>query len=111
MENDRSEIEISGDPVLEVNHSPESNLPFAITLAALLIYFSVQALQLVAQRSELSAVKASQESALQASQKVQEQFKTVMTKLDELAKQGHAGAKMVLDDLQNAGDPPGKPGQ
>jgi hypothetical protein len=26
-----------------------------------------------------------------------------MTKLDELAKQGHAGAKMVLDDLHNTG--------
>ena len=50
-------------------------------------------------------MKSSQESALQAAQKVQEQFKTVMTKLEELAKQGHAGAKMVLDGLQNAGSP------
>jgi hypothetical protein len=88
-----------------------SNLPFAITLAALLIYFSFQTLQLLAQRSELSAVKSSQEGALQTAQKVEEQFKGLMTKLDELAKQGHAGAKMVLDSLQSAAAPPPKSGQ
>ena len=96
----------------EVDAPREWNLPFAITLAALLIYFGFQTIQLMAQRSELSAVKSSQAEALQAAQKVQEQFKTTMTKLEELAKQGHAGAKMVLDGLQSAGGGPGpKSGQ
>jgi hypothetical protein len=90
----------------EVTAPRWSNLPFAITLAALLLYFGFQMLQLMAQRSEFSAVKSSQEAALQAAQRVEEQFKSTMTKLDELAKQGHAGAKMVLDGLQSAGGGP-----
>jgi hypothetical protein len=68
-----------------------------------LVYFGFQTVQLVAQRSELSAVKRSQDEALQASQKVQEQFNVIMTKTNELAKQGHVGAKLVLEGLQNAG--------
>ncbi len=111
MENDSSQIESRSAPVLEEAPRREANLPFAITLAALLIYFGFQTLQLVAQRSELAAVKSSQEAALQAAQKVQEQFKTVMTKLDELAKGGQAGAKMVLDNLQGAGGPEQKGGR
>jgi hypothetical protein len=86
-----------------VRSSQEYKLPFAITLAALTIYFGFQTLQLLAQRSELGAVKGSQEEALQAAQKVQDQFKALTTKLDELAKQGHAGAKTVLNSLQGAG--------
>jgi len=96
---------VTPDPV--VTPPRQSKLPFAITLAALLIFFGFQTLQLIAQRSELSAVKRSQEEALQASQKVHEQFNAVMTKLNELAKQGHAGAKAVLDNLQR----PASPGQ
>lgn len=103
MESDQLETEPRS--VAEVAVPQDTNLPFAITLAALLIYFAFQTLQLMAQRSELSAVKSSQESALQAAQKVQEQFKTVMTKLEELAKQGHAGAKSVLDSLQKSAGP------
>jgi hypothetical protein len=46
-----------------------------------------------------------------AAQKVEEQFKGVMTKLDELAEQGHASAKMVLDSLQTASGASQKSGQ
>jgi len=95
----------------EAQAARESNLPFAITLAALLIYFAFQTIQLIAQRSELSAVKSAQEAPLQAAQKVQEQFKVIITKTSELAKQGHAGAKMVLDGLQITGLAEQKPGQ
>ena len=100
MANDQSGTETRGAQQSEVEARRESNLPFAITLAALQIFFAFQTIQLIAQRSELSAVKSSQEAPLQAAQKVQEQFRTLMTKTSELAKQGHAGAKMVLDGLQ-----------
>lgn len=111
MESDPLRTETRSVPESEMADPRWSNLPFAITLAALLLYFAFQTLQLVAQRSEFSAVKSSQEAALQASQKVEEQFKSVMTKLDELANQGHAGAKMVLNNLQTAGGAPSpKPG-
>ena len=89
-----------------------ATLPMAITLIALLIYFAFQTLQLVSERSNLASVRANQEAALQESQKVQTQFKTLVTQTSELANQGHAGAKMVIDELQKRGvgvPPPAKP--
>lgn len=80
-----------------------SNLPFIITLAALLVYFSFQSLSLLNERANLGAVKSNQDGALQEAQKVQAQFKTLVTKTGELADQGHAGAKMIMDGLQKQG--------
>ena len=74
-----------------------------ITLAALLLYFAFQTLQLVIERGNLAMVKATQESAIQEAQKIQAQFKTLISKTSELAQQGHAGAKMVMEELQSQG--------
>jgi hypothetical protein len=82
---------------------PESNLAFVITLIALLIYFAFQTLQLVVERSSLGLMKGNQDGALQEAQKVQAQFKTLVTKTSELADQGHAGAKLVIEGLQSQG--------
>ena len=82
---------------------PVSNLPFIITLVALTIYFVFQTLQLATERSNLGMVKANQDAAMQEAQKVQAQFKTLVTKTGELAGQGHAGAKMVMEELQKRG--------
>ena len=111
MENDQTGIETGRARESAANAPRQSNLPFAITLAALLIYYAFQTIQLIAQRSELSAVKSSQEAPLQAAQKVQEQFRALITKTSEMAKQGHTGAKMVLDSLQIAGSAEQKAGQ
>jgi hypothetical protein len=51
-----------------------------------------------------------QKAPLQAARKVQERFRAIITKTSERAKQGHTGAKMVLDSLQISGGP-GQPGQ
>lgn len=86
--------------------SPEktgSILPFVITITALFIYFSFQTLQLVVERSNLASVKASQEAAIQEAQKIQAQFKLLITKTSELADTGHAGAKLVMEGLQSQG--------
>ncbi len=80
-----------------------SILPFVITSAALFIYFSFQTLQLVVERSNLASVKAGQEAPIQEAQKIQSQFKTLISKIGELAEQGHAGAKMVMESLQSQG--------
>ena len=48
-------------------------------------------------------VKANQEAAIQEAQKIQAQFKTLITKTSDLAEQGHAGAKMVMEGLQSQG--------
>jgi hypothetical protein len=83
--------------------TPALSLPFIITLAALLLFFGFQTLQFIIERSNLAMVKSNQDSALQEAQKVQEQFKTLVTKTNQLAEQGHAGARMVMEGLQRQG--------
>jgi hypothetical protein len=102
------------EPITEVQPPSRegSNLPVVITLIALLIFFAFQTLQLYNERTNLRSVKANQESAIQEAQKVQAQFKTILGKTTELANQGHAGAKFVVDELQKRGvsvAPPMKP--
>ena len=80
-----------------------SNLPLIITLAALTLYFGFETLQSFNERVNLTAVKSNQEAAIQEAQKVQGQFKTLVAKTSELAEQGHAGAKMVMDELLKRG--------
>lgn len=78
-------------------------LPFVITLIALFVYFTFNTLQLTVERSNLASIKTSQESAIQEAQKIQAQFKALISKTGELADQGHAGAKMVMEGLQSQG--------
>ena len=85
------------------SEKPASNVPFMITLIALLIYFAFQSLSLFSERANLGMVKANQDAALQDAQKIQSQFKLLVTKTSELAGQGHAGAKMIMDGLQKQG--------
>ena len=82
---------------------PASSLPFILTLTALLIYFAFQTLQLLNERGNLAMVKSNQDGAIQEAQKVQAQFKTLVGKTSELAAQGHAGAKMVMEELLKRG--------
>ena len=92
------------EEVEEYGDTPRgSNLPLIIILAALTIYFVFQSLQLISERGNLGAVKSNQDTALQEAQKVQTQFKTLVTKTSQLADQGHAGAKMVMEELQKRG--------
>lgn len=91
-----------------------SNLAIIITLAALLLWFGFQSVQLWRERGNLSAVKASQETALQESEKIRLRFQGLMTKTSELANQGNAGAKLIVDELQKRGigvPPPAKPAE
>ena len=78
-------------------------LPFILILAALTIYFGFQTLQLLSERSNLAMVKSNQDGAIEEAQKVQAQFKTLVAKTSELADQGHAGAKMVMEELLKRG--------
>lgn len=78
-------------------------LPFVITLVALFVYFAFNTLQMTVERSNLASIKANQEAAIQEAQKIQVQFKTLIGKTGELAEQGHAGAKMVMEGLQSQG--------
>jgi hypothetical protein len=101
---ERSDEEGEGESATaEPENKPASNLPLIITLIALLIYFSFQSLSLLTERGNLTMVKSNQDAALQEAQKVQSQFKTLVTKTSELADQGHAGAKLIMEGLQKQG--------
>jgi hypothetical protein len=81
-------------------------------LAALTLYFGFQTFHLLNERSNLAMVKAGQEAAIQEAQKVQAQFKVFITRIGELADKGHAGAKMIMEELLNRGvsaAPPAEP--
>jgi hypothetical protein len=78
-------------------------LPLLLTLGALTLYFGFQTWQLLNERNNLAVVKSSQEAAIQEAQKVQTQFKTLVAKTSELADKGHAGAKMVMEELLKRG--------
>jgi hypothetical protein len=80
-----------------------SSIALTLTLVSLVLWFGFQAFQLVRDRSSLQVVKANQETAMQESEKIRTQFQTLMTKTAELANKGHAGAKMVIDELQKRG--------
>jgi uncharacterized protein HemX len=108
MEDNRSETG-SVDASEATAARRQFDLPFALVLAALLVYFGFETMQLLAQRSELSALKRSQEGAIEVAQKVHQQFNAIMTKIDELAKQGHVGATMVLESLQKSAGSEQKP--
>jgi hypothetical protein len=80
-----------------------SSIALTLTLVSLVLWFGFQAFQLVRDRSSLQVVKANQETAMQESEKIRTQFQTLMAKTAELANKGHAGAKMVIDELQKRG--------
>jgi hypothetical protein len=97
---EEQEEEAEEQPVLV---APHSNLPLIILLAALTVYFVFQTWQVAVERTNLGLVKANQDAAIQEAQRVQTQFKTLVTKTGQLAAQGHAGAKMVMEELQKRG--------
>jgi hypothetical protein len=102
------EKEVQSEAEDETVAEPEAeqsnlNLPLIITLVALLIWFGFQTLQLARERSNMTFLKTNQETAIQESQKVQSQLQATLAKLSELANRGHAGAKMVVDQLQRQG--------
>ena len=80
-----------------------SGIALTIALLALILWFGFQAFQFVKERSDLRLLKGNQEMAMQESEKILAQFQTLVTQIGGLAKQGHAGAKMVMDELQKTG--------
>ena len=80
-----------------------THLPLTILLIALVLWFGFHTLQLASERANLSEASGHQEAAMQEAQKLRTQFESLVTKLSELANKGHAGAKLVMDELQKRG--------
>jgi|ERR1051325_5222199 hypothetical protein len=96
--------ELDTEPELAPSAEPApANWPLIITIVSLVVWFGFQSFQLMRERSNLIMLKSNQDPAMQESQKVQAQFQNVITKTSELANQGHAGAKMVMEQLQKQG--------
>jgi hypothetical protein len=96
--NEVQEREIVASPV-----ERGTNLPLTILLVALVLWFGFQTLQLATERVNLGEARGHQEAAMQESQKLRTQFESLISKTSELANKGHAGAKLVMDELQKRG--------
>jgi hypothetical protein len=81
------------------------DLPLGLTLVALLIWFGFQTTQVIVERSNLGALQANLDGAMQESQKLQSQLHSLITKTAELADQGNAAAKAVVEELEKKGIP------
>ncbi len=77
--------------------------PFLITVTALLVWIGFQTVQLARERINLGAVKSSQDGAIREAEKIRVQFESLLANTSALANQGHAGARMVIDELQRRG--------
>ena len=82
-----------------------SSLPLILTVVSLLVWFGFQTVQLVLERSDLSQLKGNFEAAMQESQKTRVQLEALITKTAELASQGNASAKTVVEELERKGIP------
>ncbi|HUC99058.1 MAG TPA: hypothetical protein VMR88_11280 [Candidatus Polarisedimenticolaceae bacterium] len=80
-----------------------ANLPLIILLIALLLWFGFQTLQLATERANLGEARGHQEAAMQEAQKLRTQFESLISKTSELDNRGHAGAKLVMEELQKRG--------
>jgi len=87
------------------NEPRPSSLPLILITGSLLVWFGFQTVQLLVERSELSAVKVSLEGVTQESQKVREQLEALITKTTELAGQGNPSARSVVEELEKRGIP------
>lgn len=80
-----------------------ANLPLTILLIALVLWFGFQTVQLASERANLGEARGHQEAAMQEAQKLRTQFESLINKTSELANKGHAGAKLVMEELQKRG--------
>ena len=107
MKNEPPAIEETHDPVVAVEPMERrgSSWPLLLMMVSVLIWFAFQTLQLVVERSNLTAVKANFESAMQESQKMQSQLQSLVSKTLELANQGNPAAKAAVLELEKRGIP------
>jgi hypothetical protein len=101
MDDERNEIEEREPVAPRVERG--ANLPLPILLSALVLWFGFQTVQLASERANLGEARGHQEAAMQEAQKLRTQFESLISKTSELANKGHAGAKLVMEELQKRG--------
>jgi hypothetical protein len=101
VDDERNEIEEREPIALPAERG--ANLPLTIVLVALVLWFGFQTVQLASERTNLGEARGHQEAAMQEAQKLRTQFESLISKTSELANKGHAGAKLVMEELQKRG--------
>jgi hypothetical protein len=78
-------------------------LPLAILATAFFLLVGFQTTQLIRERDNLLAARVSQEPTLQQAAKLRQQIDTLVGKTAQLANDGDAGARTVVDELRRQG--------
>jgi hypothetical protein len=86
-------------------------LPLTLVVISLFLFIAFQTYQSLRDRSALSDVRASQEQTVQEATKVRHQLETLAGETAQLAADGDAGARAVVDEMKKQGvglNPPKK---
>jgi hypothetical protein len=75
-------------------------IPIALAVAALFIVVASSTVQLIADRSAITAVRAGQDSAVQESLRMRQQLESLGGMTAQLAASGNAAARSVVDDFR-----------
>jgi len=87
--------------------------PVVVGLVTFFIWITFQTTQLVRENGMLKSLMASQETAIQEATKLRTQLDSVAKGTAELAQQGNANAKLIIEELRKRGITinPGTPGE
>jgi hypothetical protein len=78
-------------------------LPVAITAAALFLLVLFQTIQLIRERDTLGELRTAQEPTVQESVKLRSQLETLAGKTAQLANDGDASAKTIVEQMRRQG--------
>jgi K+-transporting ATPase A subunit len=78
-------------------------VPLLLVIAALLVWFGFQTVQLVAERSQVETLHGNQTPVFQNAQRMRRQLDTLAAGTQRLADGGNANAKAITDALRQRG--------
>lgn len=84
---------------------PALRLPLALTLVALLVWFSFQTVALLLERDQLRTLNSNFEVGMREAEKIRTQLDALVTKTAELASKGNPSARAALEELAKKGIP------
>jgi hypothetical protein len=111
-----AEVEEAGAPSLDLSSAPEVlaptgdaapateiYVPLTLAVAALLLILSLQTGNLLGQRTSLRVEREAQAAPLHSTQQVQAQLQSLLTGTAQIAADGNAAARAILNDLRAQG--------
>jgi hypothetical protein len=89
---------------------PPFQIPLTILAVALFLMVGFQTIQLIRERDNLAEARGTQQPAVQQALKMRQQLEALAGKTAQLAAEGDAGARAIVEDLRRQGitvKPPG----